>query len=585
MAHNLFGYHAFHGFFVSMTRRPHVHLLWIALAISPWFADPCPAARFIAFIPQSADAQAVLAVHSTVHAIAPGAQSADPQWRDYVETWNRHAANPSDPAIRRRLGLPIDAAVGVTVLDGRSLTRVLPKNLPVDWVAPQVIETPNFLLIADVPPNVAIEVAGDLENFHAVWTQMFFPLWKDRQSWDRSPATPGARPASPRMPTQTKMRVVLLRDRTQYQKALKSEGPQINQSTGYYSATLRTTFLLQASGGDRSEPSMQEAIASRYHELTHQLLAEATDTTSKALPGQRSGFWLAEGIACYMESTVIDKTFATVGGWESSRLQYARHRVLGFGDTQTLSTLQMMGRMQFQRHSDLQSLYSLAAAETHRIIDQKDGDGLKDMILMLAKMYQIRMPAGAVNNLQNAPPNGDSLTNYLRLTDQTLAPVKRDDLINLCLTRCELSPPSLRRITPQKNLVWLDLTGLKVATTDVTGLCPSPISLRQLSLEATAVDDSISTWISAAAMLEELDLSWTRAGDKAINAIPATAPLQTLWLTGAAITDAAIDPIAAWRTLRRVDLQRTQVTDLGRTRLARMRPDLTIDPLELVPAK
>jgi hypothetical protein len=56
-------------------------------------------------------------------------------------------------------------------------------------------------------------------------------------------------------------------------------------------------------------------------------------------------------------------------------------------------------------------------------------------------------------------------------------------------------------------------------------------------------------------------------------------------LTGSRITDASIDRIAAWRSLRRVDTQRTQVTDAGRARLARLRPDLTIDPLELVPAK
>jgi hypothetical protein len=274
-----------------------------------------------------------------------------------------------------------------------------------------------------------------------------------------------------------------------------------------------------------------------------------------------------------------------VGGWESSRLQFARHRTLSLGETPLVDAIEKLGRMQFQRHVDLPSIYALAAAESHRIIDHNDGEGLNEMILQLAKLYQIRRPASRPQDQQKTAATKNDLTTYLTLSDQSLTPLVRDDLINLCLARCNLSPATLQRITPQQNLVWLDLTALKVSTSDVIRLCPQVTSLKQLSLEATLIDDSIANWLVNVSAIEELDLSWTGIGDAALSAISVDAPLQTLWLTGSRISDASIDRIAAWRSLRRVDLQRTEVTDAGRARLARLRPDLNIDPLELVSTK
>src|SRR5690606_35041384 len=133
---------------------------------------------------------------------------------------------------------------------------------------------------------------------------------------------------------------------------------------------------------------------------------------------------------------------------------------------------------------------------------------------------------------------------YLRLDDARLTPVQRDDLTHLCLARCQVRPESLIRIAPQRSLRWLDLTGLPVEVADVTRLCPDPAGLRQLSLEATAVDDALAGWLSAAESLQELDLSWTQTGDACLaNLAPAT-PLETLWLTGSQVSDRSLEKIA-----------------------------------------
>lgn len=581
----------FNGPPLAMPSRISVLSFWVVLSIAPWFASRCQATRFIAFIPQSAGDPPAIAPDSPANntvSVTPGAQSGDSQWADYVQAWQQHARNPADMSTRQRLRLPAQEPVNTTTLDVRSVARLVPKGFSIDWVAPQGIETDHFLLIADVPEDAAREIAIDLESFYAVWTQLFFPLWKERQRWDQPQPRANNRPLAPRGPSgpfTDKMRVLVLRDVGQYQKALKAEGPQISQSTGYYSGNLRTTFLLHTARDTQSAATSDESRATRYHELTHQLLAEATDTKLKMMPGERSGFWLAEGIACYMESTFIHHGYATIGGWESSRLQFARHRALSLGEAASIDTIQSLGRLPFQRHRDLTGVYSLAAAESHRIIDENDGAGLNEMISQLSKLYQIRRAAPKPQSMTKDAVTENDLQSYLTLNDQSLTPITRNDLINLCLARCTLQSTTLARIPPQQNLVWLDLTAIKVSTEDVVQLCPQVGFMRQLSLEATLIDDSIATWLARATALEELDLSWTGIGDSTLAAISADAPLQTLWLTGSTISDVSIDRIIAWRSLRRVDLQRTKVTDAGRARLVSARPDLTVDPLELVSEK
>jgi len=556
-------------------------LLLVAVSVSPSFA-----ARFIAFVPQPAVAGNVSLASERLVSMSPLPPGTDQHWNEYVSAWRDHATNPADVKARNRLGLPADEAVATAVSPGQAMARSLERSFRIAWTAPITIETQHFVILADLPPEDGTAIAVDLERFYAIWTQMFFPLWKDRQSWDRSEATRSTRsPATRSMTATAKMRVVVMRDRSQYESALSAEGAAIAQSTGYYSGPARLTFLLHEARRDRSAWVSEESRATRYHELTHQLLAEATETKLRAMPGERSGFWLAEGIACYMESAVIDEGFATIGGWEASRLQFARHRVLAGGEAASLAQLRTLGRLQFQRHPDLASLYAIAAADCHRMIDQAGGAGLHDVIAQLAKLYQIRITTSGLSGANAAAAESNDLVAYLTLDDDALTPVTRSDLTNLCLTRCRLSPAAIARIVPQQSLQWLDLTALRITTADLTRLCPEANRLKQLSLEATAINDSIAAWVSGATSLEELDLSWTKISDQVLAELPNAAPLETLWLTGSNVSDASIDVIANFKSLRRIDVQRTAVTEAGRARLRSLRPDIALDPLELVNAK
>lgn len=540
-------------------------------------APPCEAVRFVAVVPQPADAPHATELPTEgMTAVLPPHGAAVAGWGDYLELWRAHGANPADAEVRQRLGLPASEAVAIRIRDGRALARSLPRLRGVTWTRPQQIETKNFLILADLDEVAATDLARDLEQFFAVWTQWFFPLWKERQHWDQAAGT--GRPAPRGRSSSGKLRVVVFGSPQQYAAALATEGPGIGRSTGYYASAVRTTFLrLPAGDADR-----EDARATRYHELTHQLLAEATAAPPRTLPGQREGFWLLEGIACYMESTVIGPQYATVGGWEASRLQFARHRVLASGQEMPLAQLESLGQRPFQQHGDLAQLYAFASAHCHRLIDHAQGRGWMEVLGRLAELYRIT----GVNGLGSEVALDETLPlqDYLRLDEQRLTAVHRNDLMHLCLARCEVSPEALGRIAPQHALRWLDLTGLAVSGTDVRRLCPQPAGLQQLCLEATGIDDSLADWLAAASDLQELDLSWTAVGDVTLASVATDAPLETLWLTGTRVSDRSLERIAAIESLQRVDLQRTEVSAAGRERFRRLRPDVQLDPLELVAA-
>ena len=52
-------------------------------------------------------------------------------------------------------------------------------------------------------------------------------------------------------------------------------------------------------------------------------------------------------------------------------------------------------------------------------------------------------------------------------------------------------------------------------------------------------------------------------------------------MTATKVTDDSIDRIAGLRDLQAVDLQRSGVTAAGLNRLQKLRPDLSINPLEI----
>ena len=504
-------------------------------------------------------------------------------WSKYMRVWSAHHEDPAETAIRSYLGLGSQGSFDAKPRRGTKAPRWLgwqPRSYQ-QW------DTPHFTVYSRAERGPTQAVVDDLERCYWVWTQLFFPLWEgsaqvgvtlNELDADQSVGEFLQRHRR-RITLRRKMRVVFFASADEYQRTLGQDNPGIERSTGFYN-DLNQTIFLYASPEDDPE--------TRRHELTHQLFREATlSDLGRARPGEHADFWLVEGIAGYLESLALEGRTATVGGWDSPRLQFARYRVLINQDVMPLAKLQPDGRVEAQQSADLARFYAHSIAHTHRLLDGSL-ESRRWTYMKLAELYRTRA-AQIEEQLSERPLKlsrfpEESLLPFLRLDDAILAEnPPRPDLARLCLAGCNVTGNGVGRIKPSAALRWLDLSRLKsIDNQTVMRLAPQPESIQQLSLELTGVDSGLSDWLSRATNLRELDLSWTRADDAVINVLAGSRRLETLWLTGSQVSDRSIPRIASLRELQSVDLQRTKVSAAGLEQLRRSRPQLNINPLELI---
>tara|TARA_R110002073_G_scaffold202032_1_gene361364 strand:+ start:17991 stop:19925 length:1935 start_codon:yes stop_codon:yes gene_type:complete len=507
----------------------------------------------------------------------------DLAWRAYSELWQAHAADPSNRAIRRFLGLPLSGTIEIRSARGRSA----PSWLQWRRGSYQQFESPHFTIYSRASDADSQRVAVDLEQCYWVWTQMFFPLWEGNQQVALAFAewTPGTSIAdllakkTSRLSTRAKLTVVLFRDWNEYAATLSKAIPGIERSTGFYSDENRTTFLFAGH---------EETEATRRHELTHQLFREATRSTRSRtsrsavdkMPGEDAGFWLIEGIAGYFESLQLHPSHATLGGWDASRLQYARYRTLVGGDFMPLSELEPEGRLQAQQRPDLARYYAHAIAHTHQLLDGGNIENRKWIYHHLAELYGIESPYPDVP----APDTGvQPMRSFLTVNDEDLKRNPPDPATKrLCLSSCEVTADGIEGFPKLPQLDWLDLSRNRQIDSDVVdSVLAGATSLTQLSLEATAVDNRIADRLKNAKKLEELDLSFAAIDDSLIQAISGLSELRTLWLTKTEVSDAAMDVIETLPKLEVLDVQQTKVTDARLEQFKRARPNVKLNPLEL----
>lgn len=501
-------------------------------------------------------------------------------WANYQRLWSELAADPQDVVLRKYLGLPIGDSAGVGVVVKTSRGRSAPRWLGWKTGSYLQVETPHLQIFSRAKESDAREVAADMERVFWVWTQLFFPLWDANPQvalhldgiGDDESITASIQSKRSRLTSRRKLRIVLFKDAADYVRSLAQSVPGVEQSTGFYSDERQTSFFYPAETDD--------AIATRRHEMVHQLFREATRSgLTGQSPGRSADFWLVEGIAGYFESLQFGGGAATIGGWDSPRLQFARYRMLGARDLIPLSELRADGQVQAQRRADLARWYANAIAYTHLFFDGESVSNRRWIYQLLADLYQVRLDVP--DAIEPEAPQR-ALVEFLRVDDQTLInnPTPRR-WTQLCLAGCEVSSDGLGALDGNHHCSWLDLSRLPVSTKDVVDLCPQPGELGQLSLEATRVDDSIQSWLSNAGRLSELDLSWTSCGDATVAAMAGSGNLQTLWLTGSKVTDASIPILRQLPKLNSLDVQRTAITPAGLAAFRKARPDCNVNPLEL----
>lgn len=423
------------------------------------------------------------------------------------------------------------------------------------------VETPHFEITTSHGVKGAESLGEQLELLYDVWRQAFYRYWADDREL-------GAALAGERIPLRSdkKHRIVLFRDREEYVAKMRPYIPNIELSEGIYVDTRQTSYFY---AGD------QAAISVWYHEAAHQLFQEL----GPGLPdvGQRDNFWIVEGVALYMESLVRHQGYATLGGFDAPRLQYARYRAFNHHFYVPLAELTVMGRDDVQRDDRIRPLYSQFAGLAHFLMDYNAGSFRAACVDYLIAVYAGRARRDALEQLAGVPlaDLDDQYLRFLDVTDEQVARYLRPTnlLTKLSLGHTSITDATLDRLTAAEHLDWLDLADTKVTDQGIR-LLGRLSKLTQLNLEGTKVTDQSLQVIGAMKQLQQLDLSRTGVSDAGLSSLAELTKLEELWLTETRISDEGLAHLTKLARLATLDTNGTPVSAAGRRQLQKRLPAL-----------
>ena len=470
--------------------------------------------------------------------------------RGYQLLWRTLRENPQHAEAKRTLGrLATSATVRPVV------RRSTAKHPTFNWPGNSYtrVESPHFYLTSRASTAETIELAMQLEEFYSLWTQYFYPLWappgllKSRLNGSTAP-----------FESQRQIKVVLLRDRADYIAALGAREENIGVSVGYYDPNSETSYFFPD----------KNLAATFYHELTHQLLAEATRLNTAEQIGSQGDVWLLEGIALYMESLWRGDGYWTLGGWESQRLQTARYRAIRDGYFAPWSEFSGGKLDQWKANPDISQLYSQAAGVTHAMLDSFHSPDQREdrkavFFQALVSLYQ-----GAPNSSRILKELGEAdvqqhYESDLTVTNEQIALLRTDrSLSELVLAGSELSADAWQNLMKHKSLElleWLDLS-FSNASSESLGSIGALRRLERLSVEGTTVDGKLFDELQRLTKLSDLDLTGCPITDADIKKLAKLPQLATLWLGKTQITDASLATFASMPKLQYVDFADTKIT-------------------------
>lgn len=363
---------------------------------------------------------------------------------------------------------------------------------------------------------------------------------------------------------------MLFASKQDYVKYLEPTQPRIAITLGFYDVKTETSFFF---AGTESSPATQ------LHEATHQLFQELQRASVPRI-GADANFWVVEGVALYMESLRQRGPYGIIGGFHANRLQFARYRCLQEGFQVPLESLVAVDRTAMQEHAEIRRLYSQSAGLTHFFMDDESGKYRTGLIRYLRSVYQGRDRIGTLASFLDtgfAELDGQ-YKNFLDVTDNDVfqASVQPDEIVSLCLARTSVTDAAIRKLPPQRQLQWLDLSFLPIADNSL-GFLASAAALRQVSLEGTQITDATLAALAKHSAIEELDVSHTNITDEGVTVIASLPNLKILWLTGTKVTNRSLDLLAELPKLEQLDCSGTRISEDRKARLRQRRPTLSIE--------
>lgn len=486
----------------------------------------------------------------------------------YRKLWQAYRESPSNLEIAKVLGA---LARAPTAQPKTARSKEFLSEL--GWPAGSYLQinAPHFTILSQADPRTTREVALQLEQFYVLWTQFFYELWAppnllaQRLAGDNS-AT---------WPRHERMRVVLMKDRSQYVEVLGVGEQNIGRSVGYYNPGARMSFFYPA---EDLEDTFQ-------HELTHQLLMEATRIAPQQSVASTGGIWLLEGIALYFESLDDKEYYWTLGGFEASRIQTARYRALRDGMWPSWKSFATADAQTWKSDASIARQYSHSVGLTHVLLDKLGPRGKQETFRQLVGIYQGQNHSEQLLDLLAADEKAaqKSYQDWMIVENRDLAMLDNlSDLEELVLTASTLDAESWQQLQRCVQLTWLDLSFGNVTDRDLEWLGKETkegvagASLERLSLEGTTVTAQALARVVKLPKLKELDLSSCKAMDDAALELLRNHPtLEILWLSNTPATDATLAVLKSIPNLRQFDASGSQI---DRNRLQEFLNSMPLQP-------
>lgn len=401
----------------------------------------------------------------------------------------------------------------------------------------QSARSTHFAIASQAGEKVTAEVAQACEVIFSIWQSLFAESF-----------------AFPAQQTQA-FRVVLLRNKEAYVRALKAIEPRISISTGYYSPEHRMAFFYW--DGPKSFPTL-------VHELTHQFFDATSTEDSRFDADSDPGAWALEAVALYMESWseeyVGGLRVIEIGGWDAPRVQAGRFRRLRDQYWIPWDEFSKADGKKLRADPDVAAWYSQACGLAHFWLDS-DSASREKFLTYLQSVYR-GDGASAANALTDDDTLRTAYDQYL-LTgsnppidpnenySQRPGLLRRNEIV---LTRSAIQSRALLSWPlGLRKLAWLDLGFTQVDDSLFTQAGENPWEIQRLNVESTKITDASMQAIASMKNLTELDLSGCKVTDAGLEALAKHPSLKQLWLTNTDVTDRSIEVLASIPKLERIE--------------------------------
>ncbi len=249
------------------------------------------------------------------------------------------------------------------------------RNIRDGWI----IESEHYRIRTNHSIEEGVRINRQLEDLYRAWKLLFF---RYMASDEELAAMFGGKNTPQPLPRHM---VYLFRNKADYIRNLIKEEPALAGTIGLYEANSQKCFFFAVDADPNDSEDAEDAERTVLHEATHQLFSETRETSP--VVGIRCNFWIAEGIAMYMESLRKEGDYYVLGGRDHIRFQAALIRKLEMGFYVPFDALVRFNKMTFQTYPDVVPLYSQSAGMTHFLMHGDGGKFRDATVEYLRRLY------------------------------------------------------------------------------------------------------------------------------------------------------------------------------------------------------